>query len=892
MRKYLFSGLIGIILLVIAACGGDDPSVAPTTAPTVAPTEATTGGTTTSGATTSGTTTSGTTTSGTTTGESLQDYAAKMAGGPGAIYLGDISQLVGPAPSKGEGDADGNVPLASLKSHNYVYESDYYKSLIEKANLTNPTELVSEGLDISIQHACVNRALGFCKIVESYFGPNLSERTNGQLNIVPSSFPELGIAGPDTLALVEDGTLDMVSILGVYVAGELPGLEIQFLFGLYTSREDQYNATTNLAPDLEKLVVEASGGGKLINFNWHSGDDIFLFTNRALRSSEDLVGLKVRSFGTAIADWIKGMGADAQFMAFSEVYTALERGVIDAGVTGGDAGHGQRWYEVTDYINGPLIAWPSSLNIMNEKIWNGIPEDLQQIMIEEGAKSELEALRIGSIQNELGLEKNLLAGMEFVEFNDEMRALSDRSVMESVVPNWVDRVGGPEQDIVRVFNEKIGTIIGLKIEADGAIVRTGSAMAMTPTVSAELQAYADAHAGGPSSIFVGDISQLVGPAIPNDLGDFDGNVPLYALESHLYIYESDYYQGLIEKANLTNPTELVSEGLDITIQDACINRTLSFCKMTNEYFFPNVLARTNGQLKLVSSSYPELGISGTDNLGLIADGTLGMAIVAGAYVAGEVPALDISFLEGLYPDRETMFNALSALVPDLKQLHEDATGGDAIVILINWSPGDDRFFFSQKPLRTVEDFEGMKVRAFGTTISDWIIGMGASAQFVAFAEVYTALERGILDAGVTGASPAYGQRWYEVTKYMNGPLVNFPIVPTMINRAVWEEIPADLQQIMIEESAKTELEMLRVSSIHNEIILEKSIKAGLEFVEFSPEVRERSNAALIERVVPNWVKRAGGGDQPVIELFNEHIGERIGMHVKPDGTVVEAPITK
>jgi len=63
-------------------------------------------------------------------------------------------------------------------------------------------------------------------------------------------------------------------------------------------------------------------------------------------------------------------------------------------------------------------------------------------------------------------------------------------------------------------------------------------------------------------------------------------------------------------------------------------------------------------------------------------------------------------------------------------------------------------------------------------------------------------------------------------------------------------------------------------------------------VEFSPEVRERSNAALIERVVPNWVKRVGGGDQPVIELFNEHIGERIGMHVKPDGTVVKAPITK
>lgn len=108
---------------------------------------------------------------------------------------------------------------------------------MEKAKLINPTEVVSTGEKIMIQHACVNRALVFCKIVDSFFGPKLLERTNGQLEIVSSSFPELRIAGPDTLSLVADGTLDIVSILGVYVAGELPALEIQFLFGLYTSRE-------------------------------------------------------------------------------------------------------------------------------------------------------------------------------------------------------------------------------------------------------------------------------------------------------------------------------------------------------------------------------------------------------------------------------------------------------------------------------------------------------------------------------------------------------------------------------------------------------------------------------------------------------------------------------
>ena len=910
MKKYLFSGLVGLILLVLAACGGDDKAAAPaavaTTAP-AAPTEAASTGGTTSGTTggqkTGGQTTGSQTTGGQTTpSESMQDIAAKLAGGPGAIYIGDISQLAGPAPGAGLGDADENVPLAALQRQEWIYDSEYYRSLLEKAKLDNPTELVTTNFSITIQHACINRTLLPCEVIDAYWVPNLWERTNGQIELVVSSFPELGLAGPDTLSLVEEGTLTMANIYTGYVAGELPAIEVNSLWGIYEDLETMYMSLTDMHPELEAMVL-AETGGVVLNHNWFAGNDQFFFSRKKLETLEDFKGMKTRSHAAALSDWIEGMGADAQFVAFSEVYTALERGILDAGVTGANPGFGQRWYEVSEFLVGPLKSFLSTNNVINGTVWDKIPEDLQQIFLEEGAKSELEALRLASIQNETGTLKNIDAGMELVEFSDELATHSfSIAVVEHVIPGWLRRLGGTDNAAVALFNDKVGPYVGLAIESDGTVVTSeivkgphageSSAMAMTPTVSAELQSYADAHAGGPGSIYVGDISQLVGTALPEDLGDFDGNVPLYALESHMYIYESDYYQGLIEKANLTNPTELVSEGLDITIQDACINRTLSFCKMTNEYFYPNVLARTNGQLKLVSSSYPELGISGTDNLGLIADGTLGMAIVAGAYVAGEVPALDISFLEGLYPDRETMFNALSALVPDLKQLHEDATGGDAIVILINWSPGDDRYFFSQKPLRTVEDFKGMKVRAFGTTISDWIIGMGASAQFVAFAEVYTALERGILDAGVTGASPAYGQRWYEVTKYMNGPLVNFPIVPTMINRAVWDGIPTDLQQIMIEESAKTELEMLRVSSIHNEIILEKSIKAGLEFVEFSPEVRERSNDALFERVVPNWVKRVGGGDQPVIELFNEHIGERIGMHVKPDGTVVKAPITK
>ena len=472
MRVYLSMVLIGIVALLILACGEAATPVPPTNTPAPEPTAVPTQAPATEAPTA--------TTAPQATEEPEQmegDYSpellaivAERANGPGAIFVGDLNDLVGPAPTPEEGDANGNVPLDALEKHRFVYESDYYRSVIDRAKFTNPTEMTYDGDPIIIQNACVNRALVFCKIMETFWGPNLEERTNGKLILEATSFPELGIAGPDSLGLVGDGTLDMVNIIGPYVAGELPELEIQYLFGLYTERSQQYEATVEMLEDIEQLLIDETGGYP-INVNWHNGDDIFLFTKKPLNVPTDVTDLKTRAFGTSISDWINGMGGAAQFLAFTEVYTALERGILEAGVTGGDAGYGQRWYEVTGYINGPLTSWPSSHNVINGDVWATIPDDLKEIMKEEGAKLELEALRVGSIQNELGLQKNIDAGMTYVEFGPEMRAHSDKAVSNSVIPNWVDRVG-IDSPFVDVFNQAIGPVVGITIEADGTITRT------------------------------------------------------------------------------------------------------------------------------------------------------------------------------------------------------------------------------------------------------------------------------------------------------------------------------------------------------------------------------------------------------------------------------------
>ena len=155
-------------------------------------------------------------------GITLEEYAVEFAGGPGAIYLGDINQLVGPAKSVEQGDFDGNVTLESLERHLWIYESPFYEELLEKAKLTDPTPLEYDGEPIIIQHACINRALLPCVALETFFSPNLLARTNGKVEFITSSFPELGLAGPDTLNLVTSGTLDSATIYGGYVGGEMP----------------------------------------------------------------------------------------------------------------------------------------------------------------------------------------------------------------------------------------------------------------------------------------------------------------------------------------------------------------------------------------------------------------------------------------------------------------------------------------------------------------------------------------------------------------------------------------------------------------------------------------------------------------------------------------------
>ena len=336
-------------------------------------------------------------------------------------------------------------------------------------------------------------------------------------------------------------------------------------------------------------------------------------------------------------------------------------------------------------------------------------------------------------------------------------------------------------------------------------------------------------------------------------------------------------------ATVPQPSEPSDQKFNM--QFVCVNRSLQTCDLFTDYV-ARVEERSNGQLVLEITSFPELGISGTDMLDLLEDGTVEFTELPGNFVGGTWPFIEIAELYGLFPDTETQNKIFAAVRDDEIRIIRDLFGGE--VIFYDYYP--DQFFYSKRPLDSLSAFEGLKTRAHSVPLADLINGLGAEAQFVTFADVYPSLERGILDAGVTGSGPGYGQRWYEVTKYIVGPLFAHPHNAIVMNSDTWNSLPPHLQAILKEEGAKTEADNLRLVESWDQEGVDKNVAEGMIYSNFTPEMREAIRETAINSSLPNWVGRVGGVDTEEVRIFNEKVGPIVGMRINPDGTASSVPV--
>ena len=333
------------------------------------------------------------------------------------------------------------------------------------------------------------------------------------------------------------------------------------------------------------------------------------------------------------------------------------------------------------------------------------------------------------------------------------------------------------------------------------------------------------------------------------------------------------------------PVAPASQDYHLTLDYVCLNIDLPNCQLMDEYF-KGVYQRSNGRINFRNrTSYYELGIRGSDMFRLINDGTVEFGEFYPGYVIDEFPIFDVTNIWGLVDSTEQHLNIVEAVREDLDRVVTRESGGQ--VIFRNFYPS--QYLYSRRPLRTPEDFEGMKIHVHSPTLGDFISALGADDQTMDLGGVYHALERGNLDAGVTGAWTAHMLRWHEVTDYLTGPFTGsiYQSFGT-INGDTWAEMPEDLRQIMLEEGRKHEKRNLEAVFARDAEYVKDNIRQGTTHSQFSPEMARIFKAAAINEVLPKWIERAGGPASEAGRLFNERIAPISGVVVNPDGTATTA----
>src|SRR6185503_3300313 len=110
---------------------------------------------------------------------------------------------------------------------------------------------------------------------------------------------------------------------------------------------------------------------------WDNGFHM-VSSNRPLMKPEDFKGLKFRISGSKIADqYFRLMGSIPQIMAFSEVYQALQTGVVDGCENTASNYLTQKFHEVQKHITMSYHAHLQYAVIVNSKFWNGLPADIR-----------------------------------------------------------------------------------------------------------------------------------------------------------------------------------------------------------------------------------------------------------------------------------------------------------------------------------------------------------------------------------------------------------------------------------------------------------------------------------------------------------------------------------
>lgn len=206
-----------------------------------------------------------------------------------------------------------------------------------------------------------------------WLSERVAENSGGDLTVRIYPGGELGTSPAEQFNRAVDGVADLSFIVQGYTANAFPGSLVMELPGVLEDASAGPAAFERAAPLIEDEYRRVHVLGL-----WNISPSVLFMRDTPVTSLEDLAGLKIRVASRGAADLVEAWGATPVFMPVTEMYTALQTGVVDG--TLGDAGGvlAFRLNEVTRFMTRGFDSTVTIFGVvMNRDAWNGLSAEDQ-----------------------------------------------------------------------------------------------------------------------------------------------------------------------------------------------------------------------------------------------------------------------------------------------------------------------------------------------------------------------------------------------------------------------------------------------------------------------------------------------------------------------------------
>ncbi|HEV8110467.1 MAG TPA: TRAP transporter substrate-binding protein DctP [Burkholderiales bacterium] len=282
-----------------------------------------------------------------------------------------------------------------------------------------------------------------------------------------------------------------------------------------------------------------------------------------------------------------------------------------------------------------------------------------------------------------------------------------------------------------------------------------------------------------------------------------------------------------------------------------------------------VTQHTNGTVKL---DIKDKLFGLMDSAFAIGDGRVAMGTQSIPAASGTYPLLDFGGIPGLFsemPNGATEYaNAL--LDPAMTAAMDEYTKRAGFKVLGAAISLANNSLWGNKPIRTLADFKGVKMRASGRTQTSALRDLGGSPLTLSMAEIEQALSRGTVDAITTSKSFGAERGLTQLAKYVSiWPIT--PIFPQVIaiNFKVWDKLTPEQQQGLVRASAQLTREMPTALE-QMDIVYTLWIRSTKTEMVIPEDAEVKKGMALMQPVVKEWIDTAGPEGKQVLRIAARH----------------------